>query len=331
MSEELNIDGEIYIPSKKAAEISGYTQDYIGQLARGGAITARRVSGLWYISSASLEAHKAKAEAYIPQPPRKVLEVRRGEDQTSVSFDGRTFVSAARAAKLTGYHQDYVSQLAREGKILARQVAGKWYVDQEGIQEHKAEKDSLLAAVQAESVGVARFPSIEVPSESLQKKESNEPLSYFSESSPLFPVMQNKPQNIVIPSERPNNKKEEETNSRIQEDQIEHAIPIRIVRADGVEKTGYVRNEQNALPPRKETHVRGGRGILGKILLTGVPALTIVVAVSLSWQVFTGKPVFAALDKPSGNALLASVASGGEFIKSFLEDILSKEIEYKAR
>ena len=34
MSDEMQIEGKPYISSKRASELSGYAQDYIGQLAR---------------------------------------------------------------------------------------------------------------------------------------------------------------------------------------------------------------------------------------------------------------------------------------------------------
>jgi hypothetical protein len=50
MSDEMVIEGKTYISSKRAAQVSGYAQDYIGQLARGGAIDAQRVGGLWFVN-----------------------------------------------------------------------------------------------------------------------------------------------------------------------------------------------------------------------------------------------------------------------------------------
>ena len=47
MDASLIIGDENLISSKRAAESSGYAQDYIGQLARKGLIEARRIGGLW--------------------------------------------------------------------------------------------------------------------------------------------------------------------------------------------------------------------------------------------------------------------------------------------
>lgn len=153
MSESIFVDGKELFSSKRAADLSGYAQDYIGQLARAGAIHAQRIGGLWYVSIDSLnsyktESEKAKHEVVIPPQERTDLD-------SLISFDGKEYISAPYGAKITGYHQDYIGQLARGGKILSRQVGNRWYVEKNALIEHKKEKDGLLAAVQRESVGIA--------------------------------------------------------------------------------------------------------------------------------------------------------------------------------
>lgn len=162
MAQEIDLGGTIYISSKRAAEITGYTQDYIGQLARSEQIAAQRISGLWYVVEQSLQDYKARADEFKPEPPKPTS---MPDIESSVSFDGKDYVSAQRAAKITGYHQDYVGQLARSGKILSRQVGNRWYVDREALVEHKKHNDALLAAVQTESVGLARTEAAPAPQE----------------------------------------------------------------------------------------------------------------------------------------------------------------------
>lgn len=58
MGSDLLFDGKTYISSRRAASISGYVNDYIGQLCRSGAIEAKMVGRTWYVSLESLIAHK---------------------------------------------------------------------------------------------------------------------------------------------------------------------------------------------------------------------------------------------------------------------------------
>lgn len=55
---ELTIDGKIYISSKKAAEITGYAKDYVGQLCREGHVEARMVGRSWYVLETSIRTHR---------------------------------------------------------------------------------------------------------------------------------------------------------------------------------------------------------------------------------------------------------------------------------
>ncbi len=236
--EEVNIGGIRYVSSKRASEMSDYSQDYIGQLARSGAIDAKRLSGLWYISFESLQAHKTKAESYVPQPPQKKTHSQTHKPaDTSISFDGRSYISSARAAKITGYNPDYITQLAREGKILSKQVGNRWYIDQEGIVAHKKEKDALLAAVQVESVGLKKT-RVDGPVEKRFETDSLSPITYFKEEEKdLMPKIGNSSQNIDNPLFHNSNigvadvvdstqekEKEEESAS------IEQRVPIRVVQ-----------------------------------------------------------------------------------------------------
>jgi hypothetical protein len=191
MTQEIDLGGTIYISSRRAAEITGYAQDYIGQLARSGQIDARRIAGLWYVREESLRNHKEKAEEYKPVPPDN--NPSSNDMEASVSFDGKDYISAARASRITGYSQDYVGQLARSEKILSRQIGNRWYVDRAGIIEHKKHNDSLLAAVQSESVGLSKENIAAAPEIDAAATENNEPhFNYIAEEVPPMPIFEPK-------------------------------------------------------------------------------------------------------------------------------------------
>lgn len=58
MNSDLYFDGKQYISSSRAAKISGYVNDYIGQLCRDGKLECRMVGRSWYVSFESLISHK---------------------------------------------------------------------------------------------------------------------------------------------------------------------------------------------------------------------------------------------------------------------------------
>ncbi len=56
--EELVIDKKKYISSRRAARVSGYTKDYIGQLCRAGLLPSRIVGRSWYVDENSLKNYQ---------------------------------------------------------------------------------------------------------------------------------------------------------------------------------------------------------------------------------------------------------------------------------
>ncbi|MEK7596917.1 MAG: hypothetical protein AAB450_02265, partial [Patescibacteria group bacterium] len=78
MSQPLYFDGKKFISSKRASEVGGYTQDYIGQLIRGKKIEARMVGRSWFVSEESLKTYQQTLRPEIsvrPEvPEEKILE-----------------------------------------------------------------------------------------------------------------------------------------------------------------------------------------------------------------------------------------------------------------
>lgn len=56
--DELTIGDKIFISSKRAAAITGYAKDYVGQLCREGHVEARMVGRSWYVLESSIRAHR---------------------------------------------------------------------------------------------------------------------------------------------------------------------------------------------------------------------------------------------------------------------------------
>ena len=57
MKKDLIINGKKFISSKRAAEITGYTCDYVGQLSRLSKIEATMVGRSWYVGEESILSH----------------------------------------------------------------------------------------------------------------------------------------------------------------------------------------------------------------------------------------------------------------------------------
>ncbi|MBL7045845.1 MAG: helix-turn-helix domain-containing protein [Parcubacteria group bacterium] len=128
--DQIQLSDRNYISAKRGAEITGYTQDYIGQLCRGGKIPAKRIGSNWYLSESDLMNYKSG------KAPKKGL-VNNETNDSSFVEDGFKYVSSKVASEITGYSQDYIGQLARNGKIKSKQVGRQWYVAQNELVWHQ--------------------------------------------------------------------------------------------------------------------------------------------------------------------------------------------------
>jgi hypothetical protein len=178
---EVQLGGKTFISVRRASEITGYTRDYLGQLARSGKVDAQRIGRSWYVTVDSLSSHQEKAQEYEPNPPEKLQDF--GPD-VIVSLDGVEYISSKRASQISQYSQDYVTQMARAGKISSKSVGGRWFVAREQLLHHKKTSDEALAKVQVASVGLVR-PAL------LPEKETkdSELLTYAADDSDLLPKM----------------------------------------------------------------------------------------------------------------------------------------------
>lgn len=73
---ELILEDKKYVSSKRAAEITGYAKDYVGQLCREGRVPARLVGRSWYVLESALQDHRFGTEDNenaVPEPVKSVL------------------------------------------------------------------------------------------------------------------------------------------------------------------------------------------------------------------------------------------------------------------
>lgn len=306
--EETILDGISYISSKRASELTGYSQDYIGQLSRSGQIEARRIGGLWFVNIESLRSHKSEPNA--PKDPSAVSGKSPTDPDTFVAFDGKSYISASRASKLSGYNQDYIGQLSRSGQILSRLVGNRWYVDQQSLLDHKAQKDALLAAVQRESVGIAiaHQPAQVTPAATM---------NYFLETGDLLPKLSEKTRENVSRTPIP-----DVSGQQIDRKQETNRIPIR-TEASGNVPMGRALVLRTPLVPRK----RVVQSSLPALIGLGASALTIVIVFSLGYSSLKSQSIYAS--GPARASMPAAVSSALEAFITRFEDMVVPQLAYR--
>lgn len=320
MSDEMVIEGKTYISSKRAAQISGYAQDYIGQLARGGAIDGQRVGGLWFVNLDSIQDHQTKSEEERSRQAQAAAAVstKNADPDTFVGLDGKSYISANRASKLSGYNQDYVGQLARAGQIDSRQVGTRWYVNQDSLLAHKEEKDALLASVQRDAVGLHLDEQSFVP----HTNRETDLMRYFADEKDLIPAMQ---QSLNDAGDRPvasdTSDRHEDAISLYSEPQ---SVSIRRGPHQPVAHALILKDHHRPVSRASTLVVR--RSLLPMVTTMAGAALTIVIVLSFGFTSLKSQSTYASATNTSG--LVGAAASAVESCARFLELMLTKELRY---
>lgn len=308
--EETILDGVSYISSKRASELTDYSQDYIGQLARSGQIEARRIGGLWFVNLDSLKSHKSEPNA--PKVAVGLASKQPADPDTFVAFDGKSYISASRASKMSGYNQDYIGQLSRSGQILSRLVGNRWYVDQQSLLAHKEEKDALLAAVQRDAVGIHIETRTPTPESAVAT------MDYFPESADLLPNLAEKTlKNVSREPIYQHDDHAEQGTSRDEHVRIPiHASDHKASRNALVLRTPLIKRP------------RASRPALPALIGLGASALTIVIVFSLGYSSLKSQSTYASA-RSGGSSLSAAADTGFEGFLTRFEDFLVPELSYR--
>lgn len=208
---EVILGDEKLVSTSRAAELSGYSQDYIGQLCRSGGLECRMISDQWYIDPDSLRKYvpdmiepSSEGAGFIrsdakndvvtsnSNEARKAYSVKIGDVRSGAfKYDGEDYIPTQKAAEISGYTQDYIGQLARGGEIAARKVGRRWYIAREALTEHKKEKDAMLRLVQSDASGIDKKEEREDNQYEIDNKikiNTNFDLKYISDDGkPLIP------------------------------------------------------------------------------------------------------------------------------------------------
>jgi hypothetical protein len=112
MNGDLYFSGKKYISSSRAAKLSGYVNDYIGQLCRDGKLECQMVGRSWYVSLESLVSHKnSNAVGTKNKSPKLSLDLLQ-EEASKTSVDARLAFSTPLVSSQTISEQSVDLQLS---------------------------------------------------------------------------------------------------------------------------------------------------------------------------------------------------------------------------
>lgn len=123
MNSDLSFDGKVFISVNRASELTGYTQDYLGQLCRGGRVPSKMIGRTWYIDHDAVMAHKQNPKsrkAKIAQKP-ELKAVKNDILQDFLSFQEKlNYISPFKFEKDTSPILPSLNKLMESAKSPAR-------------------------------------------------------------------------------------------------------------------------------------------------------------------------------------------------------------------
>jgi len=187
---ELTLNGRTYLTTKRAAEITGYTTDYVGQLARQEKVDAQLVGRNWYIGEDSIKKHKfgeadvsiRKEENETPAPALELL-VNSVEDEIK------------KEEEIAPVQEEVQEEVVEEDPLTNMQSAWQdWYKEQRSVPSDEEEvflrREDVVSATAVEDseeeISISRKDTVvqqEVFVEESAAEEENEVRS--STPSPL--------------------------------------------------------------------------------------------------------------------------------------------------
>lgn len=333
--EEIVIEGKHYLSSRRAAEEIGYSQDYVTHLAREGMLDARMVEGLWFISRTALDMHRAQATMKAEEKAEVNHEEHSHGPATLVSFDGREYVSTARAANTAGFTPDYIAQLAREGTVPGRQVGNRWYVDLESVIAYKNGEEVVMKET-FEPVQESRHYVYEKDDGDVMPKTKHHKSENSGENDvPVHVYTDTETDEVPPPNGGSRRPPTVEKEISIGEENEHIRIPIRIQEVQENRPVAHA-----VTPPRSVTHVdipprtrvTASRRVSATIpwgSLTAGAALTIVIIFSLGLvSTIKNKAIYAARPQNAKEAFAASVEMAFKHIGDVIETKLVPEMQY---
>lgn len=167
---------------ERAIQLTGFSHHHLERLIKAGVIESSERDGVRLLKVASLEAHSEKRA----QKRAQKKEARAVEQEESIVTDGAKYVSLNRAARLSGYTQEYIQNLVTDGVVHTKFLGERLYIGIESLFAHRR-------AIHAQQ---AKWYEEQAQARTRAKKE--EPVIvhrvsiYNKDEAPLFPVLSSK-------------------------------------------------------------------------------------------------------------------------------------------
>lgn len=110
--DEILIEEKRYVSSKRAAKITGYAKDYIGQLCREGRVPARLVGRNWYVLESAIQDHRFGGDKTV-EPVPKVQQTWESPKYEAIHSENLPTIHRDQSIT-TGQKEEGISQLLQD-------------------------------------------------------------------------------------------------------------------------------------------------------------------------------------------------------------------------
>lgn len=169
---------------ERAIQLTGFSRHHLERLIKARVIDAHEKDGVQLLKVSSLEAHSEKRA----QKRAQKKEERAAEQEESIVTDGAKYVSLNRAARLSGYTQEYIQNLTTDGVVHTKFLGERLYIDIESLFAHRR-------AIHAQQ---AKWYEEQAQAQARTRVKKEEPVVvhrvsiYSKDETPLFPVLSSK-------------------------------------------------------------------------------------------------------------------------------------------
>ncbi|MEX2052972.1 MAG: hypothetical protein WD898_01955, partial [Candidatus Paceibacterota bacterium] len=132
--------GDKFIAAVDVAQEFDYDPDHIGLLVRRGAVKGIKVGKRWYVSRASLEDYKKRAD----------------EQKKVNALKNVGFSLATSLAQEFDYDPDHIGLLVRRGAVKGIKVGKRWYVSRASLEDYKKRADEQKKVNALKNVGTVK-------------------------------------------------------------------------------------------------------------------------------------------------------------------------------
>lgn len=198
---EITIGDKIYVSSKRAAEITGYAKDYVGQLCREGHVDAKMVGRSWYVYEPSIRAHRfgEAAEEPVKAAPEEIPAAVKPEEPvatweraTYTSEEPQTFpeVQSPRFEELLPPAEETLTDMQEAWKEwFERKQSGVEAPESAPAQEIEAEEEIVETEEESPEEDAVAIPLHHIAEEQEQDEEEPQPVPirpvYPQETAPV--------------------------------------------------------------------------------------------------------------------------------------------------